>query len=370
MTSQRIALHFHRLAEAGGAERMVIALAAALADRGAEPLLVSWDTEQSRSFHPIDPRVPWRRLGFRPGLADKLRRVRALTRVLRAHQADALVGFVVSGDRVVHAAARLAGAAMVAAERNAPSIYRLRYGRVHRWCAFALLGTDDRIVVQMPSFVAGYPARLRRRISVIGNPVPPARGCAVPARPAADGRFTLLSVTRLDPVQKRLDRLVAAFARLAPAHPDWHLRIVGDGPQRAALQAQVAACGLTGRVHLDRATEDVGAAYRAAHLFAIPSLWEGFPNALAEAFAHGLPAVGFAGAEGVADLIGRDCGWLATGLDDPGSLADVLGQAMAAPDQRAARGAAARAAMLHYAPAVQFDLWHRLLSEIVAGRRR
>lgn len=43
--------------------------------------------------------------------------------------------------------------------------------------------------------------------------------------------------------------------------------------------------------------------FDASHPFAIPSFWEGFPNAVAEALAYGLPAIGFAEAEGVNSLI-------------------------------------------------------------------
>ena len=85
-----------------------------------------------------------------------------------------------SGDRTVYAAAKLAGVRLVAAERNAPAMYFLRYGFAQRMVSFFLLNFIDAIAVQLPEFVAGYPRRLRSRMRVIPNPVPPATAFAAP----------------------------------------------------------------------------------------------------------------------------------------------------------------------------------------------
>src|SRR6185295_16670155 len=106
------------------------------------------------------------------------------------------------------------------------------------------------------------------------------------------------------------------------------------------------------------AVVDIFDAYVRAHLFAIPSLWEGFPNALAEAMSHGLPAVGFDDVAGVAELIRNGGGsWLAKGFEDEKALAAALDQAMADGEQRAYRGNLAAQSMAAFAPEAQFDRW-------------
>jgi glycosyltransferase involved in cell wall biosynthesis len=100
-----------------------------------------------------------------------------------------------------------------------------------------------------------------------------------------------------------------------------------------------------------------------AHLFVIPSLWEGFPNSLAEAMSHGLPAVGFEGAAGVAELIGA-CGWLAKGLYDDQYLAGALEEAMKSPGERTRRGKLAADKMKQFSPSVQFDKWEALFNSL------
>ncbi|MCV0371476.1 glycosyltransferase [Filomicrobium sp.] len=365
-----VALYFYGLSNAGGAERMICQLANALDLRGFTVHLVSWDAEGAQTFYPLRSSVSWHRLGFRPGARDKLRRTRALASVLRKAGARALVGFVMSGDKTVYAAAKLSGVRLIAAERNSPSMYRLRYSALQRRISFASLRLCDRIAVQFKDYMAGYPASLRRRMEVIGNPVGSADTLARPGVSSADGRYTLLAAGRLDPLQKRFDHLVQAFAAIAERHRDWDLRIVGGGPQEDELRKLIREHSLQDRVKLEATTLDIFQAYSEAHLFAIPSLWEGFPNVLAEAMSHGLPAVGYRGADGVAQLIEDGAsGWLAEGLHDPQMLAVELSRAMGDASERVRRGSKAGLAMAAYSPEIQYDRWENLIRTCLDGER-
>jgi len=341
-----------------------------LINRGVDVQIVTWDTQKATSFYPLHPAAKWTKLGFHAGNWDKIRRTYELYRTIKHTKAAVLVGFVMSGDKTVYAAAKASGVKLIVAERNAPSIYWLRYSRFQRWLSFALMHLADRITVQMPGFANSYPTSLRQRIVMIPNPVPIARKTARPEAANPSGRFVLLAVSRLDGVQKRIDCLIKAFARIATAHPKWDLQIIGDGPEKASLQHIVIESRLSDRIRIEPARAEIFDAYVQAHLFAIPSLWEGFPNALAEALCHGLPAVGFADAAGVADLIGEESGWLASGLDDEFTLAKTLEVAMADHAERARRGGQAVRQMTAFAPHVQFDRWAELLSEVAENGRQ
>lgn len=361
-----VALYFYRLGNsAGGAERIICALANALVERGFTVHLISWDDRTAHTFYPLSQKVVWHRLGFCDGVVDKLRRSRSLFQLLCDNGIRTLVGFVMSGDKTVYAAVKLAGVRLVVAERNAPSMYHLRYSKFQRWLSFALLHLADRITVQFAEFSDGYPVSLRDRIEVIPNPVPPASRYALPNKSNQNGRFTLLTVSRLDGVQKRLDCLIRAFSHVAAVHPEWDLRIIGDGPEEDVLRKLVRKLGIFERVSIEHSMPNIFDAYIQAHLFAIPSLWEGFPNSLAEALSHGLPAVGFYGAAGVVSLI-RDgeTGWLAKGLGDKIALARTLDQAMADGEERARRGTLAVKSMAAYSPEEQFNLWSVLLDSL------
>lgn len=357
----RIAFYFFRLhMSSGGAERMLLALATDMAARGHEVHVVSWDWPDAEAFYPLPQTVQWHRLGFRQGWRDKLRRARALGRLLTQIRCQVFVGFVMSTDKTVYTGCLSAKVPIVVAERNSPAMYDLKFGGLTKAFYMGMFALADRVVVQLETYRQGYPRWLRARIDAIPNPVP----CPVAiARPAErrPGGWLLLCVARLE-WQKNVEALISAFAILAIDLPDWNLRVVGEGSLRPALERQVAELGLLERVTLPGAADDVEREYAGAHLFCLPSRWEGFPNALAEAMAHGLPAVGFAGCPGVDSMIddGVD-GLLAPGNGDARSLAAALRTLMADPARRAAMGEQARHLAHRFDAEHIADQWENLL---------
>jgi teichuronic acid biosynthesis glycosyltransferase TuaC len=92
---------------------------------------------------------------------------------------------------------------------------------------------------------------------------------------------------------KALDILIDAIARLAPAHPELKLYLIGDGPVRRTLERQVAANGLASHVIFAGCIphRQLPRFYRAANVTVLPSHWEGMPNVLLESHACGTPFV-------------------------------------------------------------------------------
>ena len=324
----KVALYFFRLSQSsGGAERMLVMLARALADRGHEVHVVSWDPPGSVAFYELPGNIRWHQLGFAPGARDKMRRTFALARMLRRAGCDVFVGFVMSTDKTVYAACLLARVPIVVAERNSPAMYRLKLGGVTTSFYMHLLRLASRVVVQLEEYRAGYPAWLRPGIEVIPNPVRRAKRSAQPDQ-RRDDAWTLLSVGRLD-WQKNPEVLIRAFGQVADEFPDWQLRIAGEGSLREELSRLVDELSLGARVQLAGAIDDVDSEYANAHLFCLASRWEGFPNALAEAMAHGLPVIGYAGCPGVNSLVQHEYdGLLAPGNGDVASLASALHRLM------------------------------------------
>ena len=155
----------------------------------------------------------------------------------------------------------------------------------------------------------------------------------------------LLFVGRLAAV-KGLPVLFDALARLRPRHPDLVLEIVGDGPDRTALEERAAARGLGAHVRFlgYRSQAEVAARLTATDVFVLPSFAEGVPVVLMEAMAARRPVVATRVA-GVGELVEDGVSGFTVPPGDPESLADRIGLLLDDPARRAAMGAAGRAAV-------------------------
>lgn len=159
------------------------------------------------------------------------------------------------------------------------------------------------------------------------------------ALPAGRAGVVIGTVAALRP-EKRLDRMLRAFAAL-PAAPPAHLIIVGDGPERPALEALAQALGIAARVHFAGHSPAPAGFYRAFDLFALSSDTEQMPLSVIEAMAAGLAVV----ATDVGDvrqmLAPENAGCVVA--PDPAALAAAMARLIADPLARAAIGAANRA---------------------------
>lgn len=119
---------------------------------------------------------------------------------------------------------------------------------------------------------------------------------------------TILAVGRLHE-QKGFDLLLQAWKPIEKTYSDWSLRIVGEGPKRAELEAQIESQGLK-RVVLAGTMNDVLSEYAAASLYILSSRYEGLPLSLIEAMWSGLPCIAFDCPHGPAELLADERGWL------------------------------------------------------------
>jgi len=98
--------------------------------------------------------------------------------------------------------------------------------------------------------------------------------------------------------------------------------VIGDGPERAALEARAGQLGLASRVRWCGAVPDAGSLFAAFDVFALSSRTEGTPMVLFEAMEAGVPIVATA-VGGVPDVVGDDEAWLVP-PEDPGELSRAL----------------------------------------------
>lgn len=156
--------------------------------------------------------------------------------------------------------------------------------------------------------------------------------------------------------------MVDAFARLADRFSDWRLRIVGEGELREMLEAQVRELGLHIRIDLSGAIVGMDEGYRWAAIFAMPSLYESFGIATAEALAAGVPAIGFADCPGTNELIHDGInGILVSGADRTEALAQGLTRLMESQELRETLSRASPRSVEGFTISNVADQWEELL---------
>lgn len=195
---------------------------------------------------------------------------------------------------------------------------RSRKQRLYTWLSLQLCRTRvvDRVVCVAESIaVLHRQAQVRAdKLHVIPNGLP----AALAALPSSPGEHPWLAgfVGRLSQ-EKGPDLFLDALIPLCRQHPTLNAVMLGDGPEREALQARIDAAGLAGRIHLPGYQHDMQPWWARLHALVISSRTEGTPMILLEAMQAGVPVVAFA-VGGIGDVIvdGHN-GLLAPALDSP-----------------------------------------------------
>jgi glycosyltransferase involved in cell wall biosynthesis len=173
--------------------------------------------------------------------------------------------------------------------------------------------------------------------------------------------------------EKGFDLLLEAWSYVVAARPetDWRLRIYGDGPDRAALEAQARLLGITSSVSFEGPTSKVPEVLRAGSVFVSASRAEGFPMTLLEALACGLPCVAFDCAPGVREILRGDQAGAQSETTENGALVSLgnteafahqLGKLIDDGALRATLAKAAPDSVARYAPDVIARRWERLFT--------
>jgi glycosyltransferase involved in cell wall biosynthesis len=355
-------VHVVRSTQRRGAEVFGYHLSAGLADRGAQSRVVALTA--GGSGHQLD--VP--ALGERPmGLST----LRALRR--EAGSADVVVA---------HGSRTLDACAVALAGTGTPFVYRSigdpaawsAHG-VRRWRTALLLRRAARVAVLWPGAAEtlrtahGVPAG---KIEVIpngvvgeGHPVPDAETrVAARARLGLPVEAPIAATIGALSGEKRVSAAVDAVSGLAGVH----LLVVGDGPERTALEARAAAAA-PGRVHFVGVLPGPDEALAAADVVVLSSRTEGMPGVLIEAGLAARPCVATA-VGGVGAVVDDGVTGVLVPPGDDRALADALGALLAAgPTRLAEMGAAARSRCLtHFEMAVVTSAWANMLAAIDTRR--
>lgn len=180
-------------------------------------------------------------------------------------------------------------------------------------------------------------------------------------------RHQVVSTGRLDR-DKGYDLMIKAFGKVVEAHPEWTLRIYGDGPEEARLRKLILSEHLYNHVFLMGRTSEVDEQLVKASVFAMSSKSEGFGMALLEAMNCGLPVVSFNCPVGPRELVTDGVDGLLVPEQDVDALANGIIRVIEDEDLRRdlSQGALKKAA--EYGPGPVTDSWEKLYESLTAAK--
>jgi glycosyltransferase involved in cell wall biosynthesis len=162
-------------------------------------------------------------------------------------------------------------------------------------------------------------------------------------RPSREAPPTVICVARFAPVKRHLD-LIEAAGRVAGRGTRFRLVLIGDGPERAAIERRVTELGLGGRTEFAGSVgrDEVRRRLLEADVVSLLSQSEGMSGTVVEAMACGLAVVGTA-TNGIAELVEHGETGLTVAVGDVEGIADALDRLLQDPAERERMGRRGRA---------------------------
>ncbi|HYD97132.1 MAG TPA: glycosyltransferase family 4 protein [Noviherbaspirillum sp.] len=353
----------------GGAERVACTLADAWSARGDEVIMLATFSERGSCFYRISETVRVIYLADltptkKRSLLNRVQRLSAYRWLLKEERPDVIVSFLPGVNVASVLASRGLGIPVIAGECtdpmawNMPASEMLVYRLAYRHAEMLTVQTQavaDKIPMVFPRL---------KHLEVVPNPIPaPLQHFARPDL-SASKRKRLIAMGRLSE-EKQFALLIDVFCSVAAEWPDWDLAIFGEGGLREALERQIAGSRFSGRITLGGATSTPWDEMARSHAFVMTSRIEGFPNALLEAMAIGLPCAVFDCPSGPREITRDGTDALLVPLNDRTALADALRGLMSDDAMREELGSKARASVAsRFSLQVVLDQYDRLFCKV------
>lgn len=353
---------------AGGAERVLSDLANHWAAFGHDVSMVTLVAPDTEPFYPLSEKIQLIQLdNYYSGTSILKRiwhvgnRMLALRGAIKNIDPDVVISFIDLTNMTTLIVTRGLGKPVVVSERTHPFYYHIPV--FYQKLRLLFYPTAAHVVVQTQG-AADYFTALKN-VTVIPNGIP--RLTLV--RSISDDILpkNIISVGRLC-ASKSFDILIRAFSRLLKTHPHLTLTIYGEGSERQNLESLITSLNLTNQVHLPGTTHDIGRALAAGDLFIFPSQFEGFPNALCEAMAAGLPVIA-SNCSGNTDVVRDGIDGRLFPVGDESALIRITQELLNDPTECARLSENAKTICDRFHPDRIYDLWDRVILDAAGNNR-
>ena len=362
MAARKLLFYIHSMS-GGGAERVFALLASGFVQRG-DDVILAVDFESSDNAGHVDAAVRRVTLG-----GNHFAAVWRLSRLIARERPDISMSALSASNHKHLLAAMLTGRLSRAIQTY--------HGYAHSEpqplsrLAYVLTFMSSRLFARTVAVSDGLLASIRRhwqasaeRSLRIYNPVAIDTGEEHGHGPPLAERAPIVLSAGRFVAYKNFPALVRAFAQVEPAEA--RLVILGEGPDKPAIEAEIVRLGLQMRVSLPGYIAAPAPTFRQARCFALASDSESFGMVVVEALAHGLPVVA-TNSDGPREILAAaDLGTLVA-QEDPGVLARAITHYLAEPGDAAPRMARAREFSTEQAVAAYSSLFDAISSRAAAA---
>jgi glycosyltransferase involved in cell wall biosynthesis len=351
---------------AGGAERVAATLVNHWSASGHQVALLTV-ASTNLDFYALDARVTRIALDlnrssrhWRDFLVDNFKRLRQLRRAIRDFKPEIILSFIDTTNVRMLLASIGTGVPVIVEEHTDPTQRSL--GRTVEFLRHLLYRRACAVVVLHPGIAQWARGFVRSEsIHVIPNPISAQFRKNGHVEPARDGH-RVIAIGRLEAV-KGFDMLLRAFAQSTKQHPGWSLKIIGDGSEREQLQALAAALQIGDLVSWEGEVKDPEKELHRSDLFVLSSRYEGFPMALLEAMACGLPVVSFDCPSGPRAIIHDGEDGLLVPPNEIDALAAAMRRLMNSEHERKRLGDQAAHVVERFGVAKVADMWNTVFEQ-------
>jgi glycosyltransferase involved in cell wall biosynthesis len=358
---------------AGGAERVMSIMANYWAAHGRGVTLITVGSETT-DFYALHPRVRRVALGLvtvssrrrvalrrRPWLAlrNNLRWIRRLRQEIRTFRPDVVISFIHRMNMLTLLAVLGLKVPVIVSERS--DVRKHRIGPF--WSAVRrLLYPKARAVVVQSDAMRRWAETVVRKdkVYVIPNPVTLPAGSGGTVSPSG---FKVVAIGRLG-YEKGFDLLLRAFEKCVAEHPDWSLVILGEGPERGRLTELATRLDIEDRVRMPGLVREPAAVLRDASMFVLSSRYEGFPNALLEAMACGVPAVSFDCPSGPIEIVRDGVDGVLVPPEDVDALSAAMKRLMSDESERRRLALRAPEVLQRFGAEKVMEAWEAVIQRV------
>lgn len=305
----------------GGAERVISILSNKLIENNEVKIIVNTKEQTAYKFDDKIKIVELDKRVQKGTFLKNMKRINVITKELKEERPDIIISFLpLPSFRMLYVNRKL-NIPIIVADRNDPKVeYKsLAYKLLMKW----LYPSANGFVFQTTEQKEYFKEEIQKKSVVIYNPIKE-EFLTEEEINVQNKENVIISVGRLVE-QKNQELLVNAFANVAKKHPDYKLKIFGEGNLRNELQEKINNLGMKDKILLCGVSDNIKEELRKSKIFVLPSNYEGMPNALIEAMAVGCAVISTdCPCGGPRELIENNKNGILVPLNDEKTLSDKI----------------------------------------------